>query len=195
MLMFASAFRAFTFDDEGYGVGEESLRQLDAWDMDVFHAEGSLARFAIEVDVSIVVVAFSLFLAEFIVEDALPVLEGVYHVVLQEESERPKDARLVHRHHFSFQSAEALRCLGFSQSLHHKDAVGSGLDALAFQFADNILRFHLIIYYKCDAKLRIISLTDKYFASYFQRNNHCLRVASVGIGIRMSVSRVLDIGS
>lgn len=90
MLMFASAFRAFTFDDEGYGVGEESLRQLDTWDMDVFHAEGSLARFTIEVDVSIVVVAFSLFLAEFIVEDALPVLEGMYHVVFQEESERPK---------------------------------------------------------------------------------------------------------
>lgn len=92
MLMFASAFWAFTFDDEGYGVGEESLRQLDTWDMDVFHAEGSLARFAIEVDVFIVVVAFSLFLAEFIVEDALPVLEGMYHVVFQEESERPKDA-------------------------------------------------------------------------------------------------------
>lgn len=167
MLMFASAFRAFTFDDEGYGVGEEALRQLDTWDMDVFHAEGSLARFAIEVDVSIVVVAFSLFLAEFIVEDALPVLEGMYHVVFQEESEHPKDARLVHRHHFPFQSAEALRCLSFCQSLHHKDAVGSGLDALAFQFADNILRFHLIIYYKCDAKLRIIFLTDKYFTSYF----------------------------
>ena len=60
MLMFASAFWAFTFDDEGYGVGEESLRQLDTWDMDVFHAEGSLARFAIEVDVSIAVVAVSL---------------------------------------------------------------------------------------------------------------------------------------
>lgn len=79
--------------------------------MDVFHAEGALASLAIEMDVSVMMVAFSFFLAEFVVENTSSVLESVYHVVFEEEGEHSEDAGFVHGQHLVFQTAEALGVL------------------------------------------------------------------------------------
>ena len=100
--------------------------------MDVLHAEGTLARLAIEVDVTIVVVAHSVFLTEFVVEYTSSVFEGMHHIVFQEKGEYSEDARLVHRHHQPLDIAEAQRCACPRQRFHHEDAVGSGLNAFRF---------------------------------------------------------------
>ena len=76
--------------------------------MDVFHAEGALASFAVEVDMAVMMIAFSFFLAEFVVEDTSSVFEGVHHVVFEEEGEHSEDARFVHGQHLVLQIAEAL---------------------------------------------------------------------------------------
>ena len=83
--MFLFAFRAFAFDDEGHGVGEEAFGQFKTRNVDVLHAEWALARFAVEVDVSIMMVAFSIFLAKLIVEDASSIFEGMHYIMLQEK--------------------------------------------------------------------------------------------------------------
>lgn len=132
MLVFFSAFWAFSLDDKREGVREEACREFKTWYVDVLHAEGTLARLAIEVDVTIVVVALSIFLTEFVVEDASSVFEGMHHIVFQEKSEHSEDARLVHRHHQPLDIAEAQRCACPRQRFHHEDAVGGGLDALCF---------------------------------------------------------------
>lgn len=132
MLVFFSAFWAFALDDERDGVGGEASREFETWYMDVLHAEGTLARLAIEVDVPIVVVALSVFLAELVVEDASSVFEGMYHIVFQEKGEHSEDARLIHRHHQPLDVAEAQRCACPRQRFHHEDAVGGGLNAFRF---------------------------------------------------------------
>lgn len=132
--MLMSAIRAFSLDDEGNGVGVISFGQFEARDMDVFHAEGAMARFAVEVDVPIVVIAFAVLLAELIVEHTSSVFEGMHHLMLQEEREHTEYARLVHRPHQSLQIAEALRVLCFCQGLHHQYSIGGRANALAFHF-------------------------------------------------------------
>lgn len=79
--------------------------------MDVFHAEGALASLAVEVDMAVMMVAFSFFLAEFIVEYTSSVFEGVHHVVFEEKGEHSEDAGFVHGQHLVFQTAEALGVL------------------------------------------------------------------------------------
>lgn len=76
--------------------------------MDVFHAEGALASLAVEVDMAVMMVAFSFFLAEFVVENTSSVLESVHHVVFEEEGEHSEDAGFVHGQHLVFQIAETL---------------------------------------------------------------------------------------
>lgn len=132
MLVFLSAFRAFALDDERDGVGGEAGREFKTWYVDVLHAEGTLARLAIEVDVTIVVVALSVFLAEFVVEDASSVFEGMHYIVFQKKGEHSEDARLVHRHHQLLDIAEAQRCACPRQRFHHEDAVGGWLNTFRF---------------------------------------------------------------
>ena len=85
MVMLSPAIWTFSLDDERDGVGVESFWQLEARNMDIFHAEGTLARLAIEVDVTVVMITFAIFLAEFIVEYAPSIFEGMHYIVLQEE--------------------------------------------------------------------------------------------------------------
>ena len=141
--MLTSAIRTLPLDDEGNGVGVISFGQFEARDMDVFHAEGAMARLAIEVDVPIVVIAFAVLLTELIVEHASSVFEGMHHLMLQEEREHTEYARLVHRPHQSLQIAEALRVPGFCQGLHHQYSIGGRANALAFHFAYDVFWFHL----------------------------------------------------
>lgn len=63
-----------------------------------------------------------------------------------EKRKHTEDARLVHRHHLSFQHAEALGMRVALQSFHHEYTVGCRFDTLCLQFLDNIFCFHLIIY-------------------------------------------------
>ena len=51
--MFLPALRAFTLDDERDGVGAEPFGQVQVRQRDVFHAEGLLARLAVEVYVRV----------------------------------------------------------------------------------------------------------------------------------------------
>lgn len=50
----------------------------------IFHTERASARFAVEVYVVVVMMAFALLVAQFIVHHPTSVLKGVYHVVLEE---------------------------------------------------------------------------------------------------------------
>lgn len=63
-----------------------------------------------------------------------------------EKRKHTEDARLVHRHHLSFQHAEALGMRVALQSFHHEYTVGCRFNTLCLQFLDNIFCFHLIIY-------------------------------------------------
>ena len=55
--------------------------------MDVVQTERALARLAVEVDMSVMMVALALFLAQFVVEYATSVLKGMHHIMLQEQGE------------------------------------------------------------------------------------------------------------
>jgi hypothetical protein len=51
--VFLSAIRAFAFDDKGNRVGIKAFGQLETWNMDILHTEGTLARFAVEMKTKI----------------------------------------------------------------------------------------------------------------------------------------------
>lgn len=107
--MLLPAFRAFSLDDEGDGVRKETCGKFETWYLNVFHAERTLARLTVEMNVPIVVVALAVLFAKFIVQNATPVFEGMYHIVLQEKGEGTEDTRLVHRYHLAIQVAKAHR--------------------------------------------------------------------------------------
>lgn len=139
LLVFLSAIRAFAFDDKGNRVGVKAFGQLETWNMDILHTEGTLARFAVEMNMPVVMIASPFFFAEFVAEYASPIFEGMYYIMFQKEGKGTEDARLVHRNHLSFQIAQTLRVLFAHQGLHYEYAVGGWSDAFRFQPADHIL--------------------------------------------------------
>lgn len=90
--MFLSAIRAFAFDDKGNRVGVKAFGQLETWNMDILHTEGTLARFAVEMNVPVVMIAGAFFFAEFVAEYASPIFEGMYHIMFQEEGKCSENA-------------------------------------------------------------------------------------------------------
>lgn len=76
-----------------------------------------LARLAVEVDMSVMMVALALFLAQFVVEYATSVLKGMHHIMLQEQGECTEYARFVPRGIKVSMSAKAHRGRMTEQSL------------------------------------------------------------------------------
>ena len=111
--------RAFSLDDEGDGVGIETLRQLEARNMNILHAERTVARFAVEMNMTIMMIAFSFLLTQFVVQYPSSILESMNGIMLQKERQRAEDARLIHRYHLQFQILQTQRILLTRQSLHH----------------------------------------------------------------------------
>lgn len=66
-------------------------------------AEGAFARLAIEMDVIVMVMTFSLFSAQLIIDDAASVLKRMHHIVFDEERQSTEYARLVHVEHFGLE--------------------------------------------------------------------------------------------
>ena len=143
---FLPTLRTFPFDDERNGVGEETFGQLESRNMDVFHTERTLAGFTIKMNMTIVMITCTFLFAYLIIQDTSSVLKSMNHVMLQKKRKHTEDARFVHRHHLSFQHAEALGMRIALQSFHHEYTVGCRFDTLCLQFLDNIFCFHLIIY-------------------------------------------------
>lgn len=82
LLLHIATLGTFALDDKRNGVGKVSLGKVEAWNVDVFQAERTFASFAVKVDVTIVMVANAIFLAQLIVEYATSILEGMHHLVL-----------------------------------------------------------------------------------------------------------------
>ena len=128
--MLLPTLRAFPLDDERDGVREETFGQLESRNIDVFHTERTLAGFAIKMNVTIVMITCAFLFAYLIIQNATSILEGMNHIMLQEKRKHTEDARLVHRHHLSFQRAEALGMRIALQGFHHQYAVGCRFDTL-----------------------------------------------------------------
>ncbi len=141
--MLLPTLRAFPLDDERDGVREETFGQLESRNIDVFHTERTLAGFTIKMNMTIVMITCAVLFAYLVIQDAASVFEGMNHVMLQKKRKHTEDARLVHRHHLSFQYAEALGMRIALQSFHHEYTVGCRFDTLCLQFLDNIFCFHL----------------------------------------------------
>ena len=140
--MLSFTLRAFPLDDERDGVGIEPLRQLETRNMNILHAERTMARFAIKMNMAIVMVTFPILLAQLIVQHSSAILERMHRIVFKKERESAENARLIHRYHLLLQVLETQRILLICQSLHHQYTVGGGLNALRLQFMNNLLCFH-----------------------------------------------------
>ena len=140
--------RAFSLDDEGDGVGIETLRQFETRNMNILHAERTVARFAIKMNMTIMMITFSLLLTQFVVQYPPAILESMNGIMLQKERQRAEDARLVHRNHLQLQILQTQRILLTRQSLHHQYAVGGGLNALRLQLMNNLFCFHLTFLFR-----------------------------------------------
>lgn len=62
----------------------EARGQREHRNWNILHAERPSAHFAVEMYVVVVMMAFALFVAQFIVHHPASVFKGVYHVVLEE---------------------------------------------------------------------------------------------------------------
>ena len=62
-------------------MGVKAFGQFETWNMDILHTEGTLARFAVEMNMPVVMIASPFFFAEFVAEYASPIFEGMYHII------------------------------------------------------------------------------------------------------------------
>ena len=81
--MLLPALRAFPLDDERDGVGIEPLRQLETRDMNILHAKRTMARFAIKMNMTIMMITRTILLAQLIVQNPSAILERVNRIMLQ----------------------------------------------------------------------------------------------------------------
>ena len=81
--MLLPALRAFPLDDERDGVGIETLRQLETRDMNILHAKRTLTRFAIKMNMTIMMITRTILLAQLIVQNPSAILERMNRIMLQ----------------------------------------------------------------------------------------------------------------
>ena len=81
--MLLPALRAFPLDDERDGVGIESLRQLETRNANILHAERTLTRFAIKMNMTIMMITRTILLAQLIIQNPSAILERMNRIMLQ----------------------------------------------------------------------------------------------------------------
>lgn len=87
---------AGAFDDKGDGVGDKAGGKGDGGDGGVLQTKGLLAGLAIEMEMTVGVVAFAIVVvAQFVVDDASTILKGMHHIVLSKEGQHTENTRLI----------------------------------------------------------------------------------------------------
>ena len=81
--MLLPTLRTFPLDDERDRVGIEPLGQLETRDMNILHAERTLARFAIKMNMTIMMITRTILLTQLIVQHPSAILERMHRIMLQ----------------------------------------------------------------------------------------------------------------
>lgn len=98
--MFFGAGGAGAFDDEGHRVGLKTLRERDRGDRCVLKAERALAGLAVEMEMTVGVVALAVgVVAEFVMDHTATVLKSMHYIVFREQGQDAEDTRLIQVEH------------------------------------------------------------------------------------------------
>ena len=98
--------------------------------------------FAIEMQMAVREVALAFITTQLVMNHAAPILESMHYIVLQEQRQNPKNARLVHGNQFILQHRQGN---GDFDRLHcpiHHDTVGCALYTLLLQSRNYFIAFH-----------------------------------------------------
>ena len=97
--------------------------------------EDAVATLAVEMHMRVVVLAVVVVvgLAQLILHPTIAILQLVHQAVLAEDDEGAEDAALVDGDNALLQFRQRCGMLRCRQGLHHDDAVGRGLDAVALK--------------------------------------------------------------
>ncbi len=114
--MFPGAGGAGAFDDEGHRVGLKALRERYRWDRCVLKAERALAGLAVEMEMTICMVALAVgVVAKFVMDHSATVLKSMHHIVFCEQGQYAEDTRLIQVEHLVLQVFQAHRAVKIDQ--------------------------------------------------------------------------------
>ena len=120
-------------DDIVDGGHQEAVRNIDLGHGDVRQAEGAVTLLAEEVNMQVIILVVAMAVAEFIAHAVTTILYDMHQMMLTEESERTKDARLVDGQYLILQFSERQRPSSLRQRPDNDNPVGRRFDAVERQ--------------------------------------------------------------
>ena len=120
-------------DDIVDGGHQEAVRDIDLGHGDVRQAEGAVTLLAEEVNMQVIILVVAMAVAEFIAHAVTAILYDMHQMMLTEESERTKDARLVDGQYLILQFGERQRPSSLRQRPDNDNPVGCRFDAVERQ--------------------------------------------------------------
>ena len=120
-------------DDIVDGGHQEAVRDIDLGHGDVRQAEGAVTLLAEEVNMQVIILVVAMAVAEFIAHAVTAILYDMHQMMLTEESERTKDARLVDGEYCVFQFRQRQRSSGLCQRPGNDNPVSRRFDAVERQ--------------------------------------------------------------
>lgn len=143
--MFLGAGGAGAFDDEGHRVGLKTLRERYRWDRCVLKAERALAGLAVEMEMTICMVALAVgVVAEFVMDHPATVLKSMHYIVFREQGQDAEDTRLIQVEHFVLQVLQAHRAVQIDQGAIDQNTIDGRLHRFMLQVLYDGLSVHIV---------------------------------------------------
>lgn len=137
-------------------MGDEAGGEVDVRDGGVLQAKGLLAGLAIEMEMTVGVVALAIVVvAEFVVDNTASVLKSMHHIVFLKEREDTENTRFVQIEHFVLQVFETHRAVELYQGAIDQDTIDRRFDRLMLQVVYDGLGVHCsypFLLHKCPLK-------------------------------------------
>lgn len=143
--MFFGAGGAGAFDDEGHRVGLKALRERDRGDRCVLKAERALAGLAVEMEMTICMVALAVgVVAEFVMDHPATVLKSMHYIVFREQSQYAEDTRLIQVEYLVLQVLQAHRAVQIDQGAIDQNTIDGRFHRFMLQVLYDGLSVHIV---------------------------------------------------
>lgn len=136
---------AGAFDDKGDGVGDKAGGKGDGGDGGVLQTKGLLAGLAVEMEMTICMVALAVgVVAEFVMDHPATVLKSMHHIVFREQGQDAEDTRLIQVEHLVLQVLQAHRAVKTNQGAIDQNTIDGRFHRFMLQVLYDGLSVHIV---------------------------------------------------
>lgn len=136
---------AGAFDDKGDGVGDKAGGKGDGGDGGVLQTKGLLAGLAVEMEMTICMVALAVgVVAEFVMDHSATVLKSMHYIVFRKQGQDAEDTRLIQVEHLVLQVLQAHRAVQIDQGAIDQNTIDGRFHRFMLQVLYDGLSVHIV---------------------------------------------------